>query len=98
MLFKVNKKRDRVFFYNGTLEDDFPSIDEEFIKLWRGASVEHLDEKKIEEYLQKHGISTVKDLTPKRIVGSIPKRKERKRTNKIHNEHLQDVLEDYTFE
>lgn len=70
----------------------------EFKSLWRNASVDHLDEKKIEEYLQKHGIDVMKDLAPKKVVAAPPKRKiARRRTNqKVHNEHLADVLEDYS--
>jgi len=94
------QKKDHVYFWNATSEaEDFPIIDEDFVKLWRSAgSVEHLDDKKVEEYLLKHGISTVKDLTPKKTVVAL-KRKERKRTNqKIHNVHLEGVLEDFTIE
>jgi len=97
---QVNKRKDHSYFYNDPTElEDFPVVDEEYIKLWRLASIEHLDEKKIEEYLQKHGISTAKDLTPKRNNAVLPKRKERKRfIVKVHNTHLEDVLEDYSME
>ncbi|CAB3403900.1 unnamed protein product [Caenorhabditis bovis] len=92
---QVNKKKDRVFFYNDPnmtfeIEDDFKA-------LWRNVSVDHLDEKKIEEYLHKKGLDAMKDLTPK-IRGPVPiKRKQAKRRGnvKVHNEHLDGVLEDY---
>lgn len=69
----------------------------EFKGLWRNAAVDYLDEKKIEEYLQKHGIDTIKETMPRKIFARPPKRKTvRKRPNqKIHNEHLSNVLEDY---
>lgn len=72
-------------------------MDEEFVKLWRLASVDHLDEHKIEEYLQKHGIASIKDSGPKRLINGPPKRKQvkRKTNQKVHNQHLEDVLEDY---
>lgn len=71
----------------------------EFKGLWRNASVDHLDEKKIEEYLQKHGIDTMRDLAPKRKIVGPPKRKAMKRraNQKVHNEHLSNVLEDYDW-
>lgn len=70
----------------------------EFKNLWRNASVDHLDEKKIEEYLQKHGIDVMKDFGPKKVIVAPPKRKlPRRRANqKVHNEHLTDILEDYS--
>lgn len=71
-------------------------IDEDFVKLWRLASVEHLDEKKIEEYLQKHGIQTSKDLALQKQLQGVPKRKNKRKANqKVHNRHLADVLEDF---
>lgn len=92
----INKRKDHAYFYNDP-DTDY-EVDEKFKSLWRNASVDHLDEKKIEEYLQKHGIDVMKDLAPKKVVAAPPKRKvARRRTNqKVHNEHLADVLEDYS--
>ncbi|VDM06955.1 unnamed protein product [Wuchereria bancrofti] len=92
----INKRKDHVYFYNDP-DTDY-EVDEKFKSLWRNASVDHLDEKKIEEYLQKHGIDVMKDLGPKKITFAPPKRKlPRRRANqKVHNEHLTDVLEDYS--
>ncbi|PAV70109.1 hypothetical protein WR25_09681 isoform B [Diploscapter pachys] len=90
---QVNKRKDKSVFFND-IDMDFP-VEEEFKALWRNVGVDHLDEKKIEEYLQKRGIDAMKDLTPKVQQAGLPKRKAvRKRGNaKMHNEHL--VLEDY---
>ncbi|CAI4222326.1 unnamed protein product [Auanema sp. JU1783] len=91
---QVNKRKDKVVFWND-IGYDFP-IDDEFKGVWRNVSVDHLDEKKIEEYLQKHGIDAMRDLAPKKISGP-PKRKTPKRRNngKVHNEHLDGILKDY---
>lgn len=91
----MNKRKDRVFFYNDS-ENDL-EINEEFVKLWRTANVEHLDEKKIEEYLQKHGFQTNKDLVSQKYGHGVPKRKgtKRKTNQKVHNQHLSDVLQDF---
>ncbi|CAD5216285.1 unnamed protein product [Bursaphelenchus xylophilus] len=91
---QVNKRKDHAYYYNDTELD--VNIDDEFVQLWRHFSVDHLDEKKIEEYLQKHGISTIKDLAPTRVT-NIPKRKQAKRrTNtKVQNTHLDGLLEEY---
>jgi transcription initiation factor TFIIE subunit beta len=92
---QVNKRKDHVYFYNDP--DISFKPDEEFVKLWRTATVEHLDERKVEEYLQKHGITTIKELAPKRLASGPPKRKgtKRKMNQKIQNVHLSDVLENY---
>ena len=83
----------KVIFYN----DKYCrfTIEEEFTKQWRGVSVEGLDEKKIEEYLEKQGISSMQDMGSKK---AITKRKKKggKKTFKKHNEHLSHVLKDYT--
>ena len=69
-------------------------------KLWRGATVEGVDENKIEEYLQKQGIASMQDLSMKRPVTAQKRRKggqKRKRGNVVsHNEHMADVLQDYS--
>ncbi|RCN43698.1 hypothetical protein ANCCAN_10342 [Ancylostoma caninum] len=78
----------------------FPLVMElclEFKQIYRKVSVDHLDEKKIEEYLQKHGIDAMKDLAPKKIgVGQLKRKAPKRRQNhKVQNQHLEGVLEDY---
>nr|CAD2198213.1 unnamed protein product [Meloidogyne enterolobii] len=93
---QINKRKDTVLFLND--EDTDYQLDDEFVQLWRSAGVEHLDETKIEEYLQKHGLETARDLAPRRNIGegTAPKRKQpKKATQKVHNVHLEHVLEDY---
>lgn len=49
-----------------------PSV-AEFVKLWRSVAVDGLDEKTIEEYLQRQGIATMEHVGIKRIVSfSLP--------------------------
>ncbi|VDN55298.1 unnamed protein product [Dracunculus medinensis] len=95
----INKRKDHVYFFNDT-ETDYAFIHyslKAFKSLWRNASVDHLDEKKIEEYLQKHGIDAVKNVAPSKKIFAPPKRKIAKRrvNQKVHNEHLADLLVDY---
>jgi len=91
---QVNKRKDRAYFYNDPAIDY--KIDEEFVTLWRSVNVDHIDEAKISEYLQKHGIASVKDLAPNRPTG-VPKRKATKRraNTKVQNIHLDGVLQEY---
>lgn len=90
---RPNDKK-KVLFYNDKYCQF--NIDEEFTKLWRGVSVEGQDERKIEEYLDKQGITSMQDIGI-RTVAPVQKRKKKsgKRTFKKHNDHLQDVLQDY---
>lgn len=86
----------KVLFYN----DKYCryTVDEEFQKLWRGVPIEGMDEKKIEEYLEKQGISSMQDMGSKKVV-PVQKRKgggKGKRSFKKHNEHLNGILEDYS--
>ncbi|KAK6015552.1 TFIIE beta subunit core domain protein [Ostertagia ostertagi] len=92
---QVNKRKDKVFFYNDQELDIF--IEDEFKQIYRKVSVDHLDEKKIEEYLQKHGIDAMKDLAPKKLgFGPLKRKTPKRRQNiKVQNQHLEGVLEDY---
>lgn len=90
---RPNDKK-KVLFYN----DQYCkfNVDEEFTKLWRGVSVEGMDERKIEEYLEKQGITSMKDIGIKPVIQKqIRKKKGGKRNFKKQNVHLSDVLQDY---
>lgn len=74
------------------------NVDEEFQKLWRSVAVDGLDDEKIEEYLQKQGITSMQDLGVKKVT-PVQKRKKpsnRNRNFKKLNQHMSDILEDYT--
>ena len=92
----VDKKK--VVFYND--KSLLPTkIDEEFQKLWRSVAVDSLEESKIEEYLEKQGLSTMQDLNSRKPV-PIQKRKKvtsKKGKNfKKTNNHVADILQDYS--
>jgi transcription initiation factor TFIIE subunit beta len=92
---QVSKKKDKAYFYNDP--DIGITVDEEFIGLWRSSNVENLDEKKIDEYLAKHGLSIIKDQAPKRYTRgeNAQKRKHARRPGKIQNTHMEGILETY---
>ncbi|KAH9491612.1 Transcription initiation factor IIE subunit beta [Bulinus truncatus] len=74
------------------------TVDEEFQKLWRSVAVEGLDDQKIEEYLSKQGITSMEASGYKKV-SSMPRRKKGKqkpRSFKKHNDHLDGVLQDYS--
>lgn len=89
---RPNDKK-KILFYNDKYCQF--NIDEEFVKLWRGVSVEGQDERKIEEYLEKQGITSMQDMGIKAVAPTQKRKKGGKRTFKKHNDHLQDVLKDY---
>ncbi|ESO09871.1 hypothetical protein HELRODRAFT_73187, partial [Helobdella robusta] len=75
-------------------------IDEEIKNLWRSVSVEGMNENKIQEYLQKHNISSMKNINhvrPKKVNAVSPtKRKTSKKSTELrHNAHLAGILMDY---
>ncbi|XP_073842487.1 transcription factor IIEbeta [Musca autumnalis] len=89
----IDKKK--ILFYNDRTANF--AVDEEFQKLWRSATVDAMDDAKIDEYLEKQGIRSMQDHGPKK---QVPKRKKlanKKRQFKKprDNEHLADVLETY---
>lgn len=89
-------KRKIVFYNEG--KQDF-KVDDEFIKLWRSISVDGVADDKIEEYLEKHGIKSIQDLASRKMEPVQKRRKVMRRQNKnfkAHNEHMKDILEDYS--
>ncbi|CAL1284330.1 unnamed protein product [Larinioides sclopetarius] len=90
----INKKK--VLFYNDKSMQF--NVDDEFQKLWRSVAVDGLDDEKIEEYLQKQGITSMQDIGVKKVT-PVQKRKKpsnRKSNFKKLNQHMSDILEDYT--
>ncbi|KAI1307239.1 General transcription factor IIE subunit 2 [Halotydeus destructor] len=89
----MDKKK--ILFYNDKSVQ--LTVDEEFQKLWRSVAVDGIDEQKIEEYLQKQGISSMQDLGVKK--NNVVKRKKASRKGKNFkklNDHVADMLEDYS--
>ncbi|KAF7990139.1 hypothetical protein HCN44_009874 [Aphidius gifuensis] len=72
-------------------------IDDEFKKLWRSVAVDGMDDEKIDEYLDKQGITSMRDHGPKK---SAPMKRKKSNKRKVpkkprDNDHLADVLENY---
>ncbi|RWS22097.1 general transcription factor IIE subunit 2-like protein, partial [Leptotrombidium deliense] len=90
----VDKKK-IVFYRDKSMQF---KVDEEFQKLWRSVAVDGIDETKIDNYLQKQGITSMQDLSVKKM-NPIQKRKKptsrKPRLFKKHNEHMGDILQDY---
>lgn len=90
----IDKKK--ILFYNDRAANF--AIDDEFQKLWRGATVDAIDDNKIEEYLEKQGIRSMADHgIRKQIMQKRKKQPLKKRQFKRprDNEHLADILETY---
>eukprot|EP00088_Acartia_fossae_P003196 TRINITY_DN11323_c0_g1_i1.p1 TRINITY_DN11323_c0_g1~~TRINITY_DN11323_c0_g1_i1.p1 ORF type:complete len:283 (+),score=54.69 TRINITY_DN11323_c0_g1_i1:31-879(+) len=88
-------KKKVLFYYDHSADIE---IDGEFVKQWRSVSVDGLDIQKIEDYLDKQGIRSMQDQGIKKV--AMPKRKKgpvnRKKRAPKDNDHLADVLEDYS--
>jgi transcription initiation factor TFIIE subunit beta len=86
-----------VLFYNN--KDLRIPINEELQKLWRSVTVDGVDERNIEEYLQRHNITTMQD----RVLRKASKQKRKGggkkwdfKKAKTHNMHVGEVLKDYS--
>lgn len=88
----IDKKK--VLFYNNKGLN--LTISEDIQKLWRSVPVEGVDERKIEEYLQRHNIVTMQDRVIKKATQKRSRAKKKSRQFKTHNEHLTNVLKDYS--
>ncbi|XP_013780156.1 general transcription factor IIE subunit 2-like [Limulus polyphemus] len=93
---RPNDKKKILFYNDKSLQF---TVDEEFQKLWRSVAVDGIDEQKIEDYLQKQGITSMQDIGVKKL-NPIQKRKrpnsKKPRNFKKHNEHMGDILQEYT--
>lgn len=91
----IDKKE--VLFFN---DKNFGfTIDEEFQKLWRSIAVDGIDENKIEEYLEKQGITSMQDNGVKKVTPMQRRKKavsKKSHNFKRHNEHMADILQDYS--
>ena len=90
----------QVLFFNDKEAD--LDVDEDIQKLWNSVQVAGMDQSKIEEYLQKHDITSMRDtgLAAKTLSRGpkkkAPMKKKRIWNQKVHNTHIADVLQDYS--
>ncbi|XP_013385626.1 transcription initiation factor IIE subunit beta [Lingula anatina] len=84
----------KVLFYNDKMYQF--DVDEEYQQQWRSVAVEGMDERKIEDYLEKAGITSMQDMGIKRA-GPIQKKKGNRKRGQFKklNDHLDGILEDY---
>lgn len=90
----IDKKK--ILFYNDRSANF--NVDEEFQKLWRSATVDAMDDNKIEEYLEKQGIRSMQDHGIRKPIMAKRKKaplKKRQFKRPRDNEHLADILETY---
>ncbi|XP_076825115.1 general transcription factor IIE subunit 2-like [Clavelina lepadiformis] len=94
--FVTRPDKKEVAFYND--QSCEVVIDEEFQKIWRSIAVDSIDDNKIEEYLNSHGITATQENVVKKPAVQKRRKVNRKRKFKTHNEHLDGLLEDYSSE
>ena len=95
ILFVTRPDKKQIAFYNDCSCDIV--IDEEFQKLWRAVAVDSIDDNKIEEYLNNHGIVSMQE-TVKKPVKQKRRKVARKRKFNTHNDHLDGILQDYSVD
>lgn len=93
----INRPLDKkkIVFYNDKTAQ--LEIDDEFKKLWRSVAVDGMDDEKIDEYLDKQGITSMRDHGPKKSAPMKRKKSNKRKVSKKprDNDHLADVLENY---
>lgn len=90
----IDKKK--ILFYNDKSANF--AVDEEFQKLWRSATVDAMDDNKIEEYLEKQGIRSMQDhgiKKPNALKRKKQPLKKRQFKKPKDNVHIEDILETY---
>ncbi|XP_042684408.1 transcription initiation factor IIE subunit beta [Centrocercus urophasianus] len=96
ILFVTRPDKRQLLYYND--KSCHFSVDEEFRKLWRSIPMDSIDEDKVEEYLKRQGISSMREAGPRKIAPAQRKKptSQKKRRFKTHNDHLAGVLKDYS--
>lgn len=89
----IDKKK--ILFYNDNTVNF--TVDEEFKQLWRSSTVDAMVDVKIEEYLEKQGISSMQDtgLKKPKPIRKKPAIKKRILKKPRDNEHVAHILETY---
>lgn len=93
-------EKKKVVFLKESAEQLQILVDEEFQKLWRSVAVDGLDDRKVEEYLEKTGFATMQDQSDRNRAMMMRKPQAKRKVNRKKrgpkdNEHMVGVLEDY---
>jgi len=93
----VGKGKKKVLFYNEKNSADNIQVEEDIVKYWRDVDVGGMDETKVDDYLEKQGIASMKDVFAANRQQVSGKRKARQsgRQVKKHNDHLGGLLAEY---
>ena len=96
----IGKEKKKVLYYNDTKSIENLQVNEDIIRFWREVAVDGMDENKIDDYLEKQGIASMKDaFANNTIQAQTSKRKTaRGRLVKKHNLHMDKVLDEYNPE
>jgi transcription initiation factor TFIIE subunit beta len=93
----MGKEKKKVLYYNDTKSPENLQVEEDIIKYWREVAVDGLDENKIDDYLEKQGIASMKDAFANNLTQAQPNKRKsaRGRQVKKHNVHMNSVLDEY---
>lgn len=93
----MGKGKKKILYYNDKNSPENIQVEEDIVKYWRDVAVEGLDETKIEDYLEKQGIASMKDAFASKLQALPAKRKtaQKGRQSKKLNDHLGNLLNEY---
>ena len=94
----MGRGKKKVLYYNDKNSPENIQVEDELKKYWRDVAVEGLDELKIEEYLEKQGIASMKDAFANNMQNMQNGKKKpsaRGRQVKKHNDHMGTILNEY---
>lgn len=95
----VGKGKKKVLFYNDKNSADNIVVEEDIVRYWRDVAVDGMDETKVDDYLEKQGIASMKDAFANNRTQVGGKKKSRQgRQVKKHNDHLGGLLNEYNPE
>jgi transcription initiation factor TFIIE subunit beta len=89
------KGKKKILFYNERNPTDLIQVDQDIVEHWRRVQIEGLDETKLEDYLEKNKITSMKGTVEKEKDDTSKGKARKARVFKKHNQHLSGVLTEY---
>ena len=91
----MGKGKKKVLFYNDKASPENLPVDKELVELWRNVTVDGMDEKKIEDYLENQHIVSMKDASVNELIMPNKRKSARGRQSKKLNDHMGNILQEY---
>lgn len=86
----MGKGKKKVVYYNEKNTPDINlQVEEDIVKYWREVAVDGMSETQIEDYLEKQGIASMKNVQTEKKQVEVKRKTKQGRQSKKHNVHVE---------